>query len=278
MNVMEKLTANLPGIERIERGDVVSVVRLHGVISSTPSPLSRGVINLNAADSAIKKAFEHDRLKAVALAINSPGGMPTQSALVAERIRGLADEKNIPVLAFCEDLTASGGYWIACAADEIYAHRTSMVGSIGVVSASFGVRALAEKLGVERRVHTAGASKHRLDPFDEEKPEDLEWLRGIQSALHEQFADWVRERRGDRLSTDRDLFDGDVWDGKRAAELGITDGVGSLREVIERRYPDAKLVVAEPRKPLLARLGVGAPAASLLQAAEHRLAWTRFGL
>lgn len=285
---MEKLTANLPnlpGLDRVDGSEVVAVVRLQGVISANASSLSRGVINLQTAETALKKAFDHDRLKAVALVINSPGGTPTQAALVAERIRALAEEKDVPVLAFCEDVAASGGYWIACAADEIYAHRTSLVGSIGVVTQSFGLQGLIQKLGVERRVYTAGASKHRLDPFEEEKPEDLEWLRGIQGVLHEQFTEWVRERRGDKLGSEQNLFDGDVWDGKRAATVGLTDGVGNLREVIERRYPDAKLVVAEPRKALLAKLGVGAPGAAVasglqagMQALEHRVAWSRFGL
>lgn len=282
---MEKLTATVPALDRVDRGDVVSVVRLHGVITSTTTPLPRGVLNLQTIESAVKKAFEHDRLKAVALAINSPGGMPTQSALIAERVRELAEEKNVPVFAFCEDVTASGGYWIACAADEIYAHRTSMVGSVGVISAGFGLRGLIDKLGIERRVHTAGENKHRLDPFEDEKPEDVAWLERMQSRLHEQFTDWVRQRRGPKLSGEEELFNGDVWDGASAARLGLTDGVGSLREVMNRRYPDAKLVVAEPHKPLLARLGIAMPGVALgyavmtaLDAFEQRAAWSRFGL
>lgn len=275
---MQKLSANLPLPDRVERGDVVAVIKLHGVISATPSPLGRGVINLSAMESAIKKAFDHDRLQAVALAINSPGGAATQSALVAERIRGLAEEKQVPVLAFCEDVAASGGYWLACAGDEIYAHRTSMVGSIGVISASFGLTGLIDKLGVERRVHTAGAHKHRLDPFLDEHPEDVEWLGDLQGQLHQQFVEWVRERRGAKLAGDTELFDGEVWLGAKAKELGLVDGLGTMRTVLARRFPDAKVVVAEPRKPLLARLGVGGPVAAGLTMLEHRVAWARFGL
>jgi len=281
MSVMDKLTSQIPMLgEKTDRGDVVAVVKLHGVITPSPSPLARGSINLSAVESALTRAFGHDRLKAVALLINSPGGAPTQSGLVAERIRQLADKKNVPVLAFCEDVAASGGYWLACAADEIYAHRTSMVGSIGVISGGFGFTGLLERFGIERRLHTAGANKSRLDPFSPEKPEDVEWLKKMHSQLHELFVEWVKERRGDRLVTDEDLFTGDVWLGNKALELGLVDGLGSLREVISERYPDAKISVADPKKPLLARLGLGAPAAAsaLLDAVTQKAAWSRFGL
>lgn len=281
MSVADKLTSRLPMIgDRGERKDVVAVVKLHGVITPTPSPLARGSINLTAVESALTRAFGHDRLKAVALQINSPGGAPTQSGLIAERIRQLADEKNVPVLAFAEDVAASGGYWLACAADEIYAHRTSMVGSIGVISGGFGFTGLLERFGIERRLHTAGANKSRLDPFSPEKPEDVEWLKKMHSQLHELFVDWVTERRGDRLVDTEDLFTGDIWLGARAVELGLIDGVGSLRQVITERYPDAEISVAEPKKALLARLGIGAPAAAsaLLDAVQHKAAWSRFGL
>ncbi|RSM66240.1 S49 family peptidase [Amycolatopsis sp. WAC 01375] len=281
MSVADKLTSRLPMIgDRGERKDIVAVVKLHGVITPTPSPLARGAINLAAIESALTRAFGHERLKAVALQINSPGGAPTQSGLVAERIRQLADEKNVPVLAFAEDVAASGGYWLACAADEIYAHRTSMVGSIGVISGGFGFTGLLERFGIERRLHTAGANKSRLDPFSPEKPEDVEWLKKMHGQLHELFVDWVTERRGDRLSGSEDLFTGDVWLGARAVELGLIDGVGSLRQVITERYPDAEIAIAEPKKPLLARLGIGAPAAAsaLLDAVQSKAAWSRFGL
>ncbi|WP_410658609.1 S49 family peptidase [Amycolatopsis sp. lyj-112] len=281
MSVADKLTSRLPMIgDRGERKDVVAVVKLHGVITPTPSPLARGSINLTAVESALTRAFGHERLKAVALQINSPGGAPTQSGLIAERIRQLADEKNVPVLAFAEDVAASGGYWLACAADEIFAHRTSMVGSIGVISGGFGFTGLLERFGIERRLHTAGANKSRLDPFSPEKPEDVEWLKKMHSQLHELFVDWVTERRGDRLAEAEDLFTGDIWLGARAVELGLIDGVGSLRQVITERYPNAEISVAEPKKALLARLGIGAPAAAsaLLDAVQHKAAWSRFGL
>ncbi|GAB3576045.1 S49 family peptidase [Amycolatopsis endophytica] len=281
-SVTDRLSSRISKIgDRGDRRDVVAVVKLHGVITPTPSPLARGTINLAAVESALTRAFDHDRLKAVALLINSPGGAPTQSGLVAERIRQLAAKKpGVPVLAFCEDVAASGGYWLACAADEIYAHRTSMVGSIGVISGGFGFTGLLERFGIERRVHTAGENKKRLDPFIPEKPEDVEWLKKMHSQLHEMFVDWVKERRGDRLDLDEELFTGDVWLGAKAAALGLVDGIGNLRQVVEQRFPDAEIVIAEPKKPLLARLGFGAPAAAqaLLEAVSQRAAWSRYGI
>ncbi|RSM38698.1 S49 family peptidase [Amycolatopsis balhimycina DSM 5908] len=281
MSVTDKLAARIPVLaDRVERKDVVAVVRLHGVITPSPSPLARGAINLTAVESALTRAFGHDRLKAVALLVNSPGGAPTQSGLVAERIRQLADEKGVPVLAFCEDVAASGGYWLACAADEIYAHRTSMVGSIGVISGGFGFPGLLERFGIERRLHTAGANKSRLDPFSPEKAEDVEWLKKMHTQLHELFVNWVKERRGDRLAESEDLFTGDVWLGAKALELGLIDGLGSLRQIVTERFPDAEISVAEPKRPLLARLGLGAPAAAsaVLDAVSQKVAWSRFGL
>ncbi|MBB3662569.1 signal peptide peptidase SppA [Prauserella sediminis] len=275
------LAGRIPVVgDRIERrdSDVVAVVKLHGIITQHASPVGRGVLNLSTVESALTRAFSHDNLKAVALQINSPGGAPTQSGLIAERIRQLADEKGVPVIAFCEDVAASGGYWLACAADEIVAHRTSQVGSIGVISGGFGFTGLIDRLGIERRLHTAGQNKARLDPFSPEKDEDVEWLKGVHDDLHGLFTEWVRERRGSRLAAEQDLFTGDVWLGQRAADLGLVDRVGNLRDVVSERYPDAEVVVAEPKKSLAARLGLGAPAAAVLSALEHRAAWSRFGL
>jgi signal peptide peptidase SppA len=280
-SVTDKLTSRIPGIgDRGDRTDVVAVVKLHGVITPTPSPLARGTINLAAVESALTRAFDHDRLKAVALLINSPGGAPTQSGLVAERIRQLAAKKKVPVLAFCEDVAASGGYWLACAADEIYAHRTSLVGSIGVISGGFGFTGLLERFGIERRLHTAGENKARLDPFRPEKAEDVEWLARMHGQLHELFVEWVKERRGSRLSDGENLFTGDVWLGAKALGLGLIDGIGSLREVLAERFPDAEITVAEPKKPLLARLGLAAPvaASAILDAVTQKATWSRFGL
>jgi signal peptide peptidase SppA len=286
----ERLAARLPG--RLgELGDrrVVSLVRLQGVITPVAGPVPRSVINAAAVEKTLERAFAPDGLVAIGLQINSPGGSPTQSALVADRIRGLAEKRGVPVLAFCEDVAASGGYWLACAADEIYAHATSIVGSIGVISQGFGLDRLIDRFGVQRRLYTAGDSKSRLDPFLPEKPEDVDWLRGLQDELHTMFADWVRSRRGDRLSGGRDLFTGEVWTGAQAVGLGLVDGLGTARAVLGDRFPDAEVVPVEGRKPLLARLGLGsAPAASamlgpeawlgLAQAADIRATWARYGL
>ena len=294
LRVPGAIGARLPGrLGEAAAGDVVSLVRLHGVISAQPAPVPRSVINATSTEKVLERAFAPDRLAAVALLINSPGGSATQSALVADRIRGLAAERDVPVLAFCEDVAASGGYWLACAADEIYAHPTSLVGSIGVISASFGLEGLIERLGVERRLYTAGGSKSRLDPFLPERGEDVAWLRSLQDKLHVQFADWVRERRGDRLTPgDTDLFDGEVWTGEQARELGLVDGLGTARAVLAERFPDAEPRPVEQRRPLLARLGVGGPGVGpapspagsadwvldALSAVEIRSAWARFGL
>jgi len=280
MTVSQKLAAKLPSVlgDRTDRKPVVAVVKLQGVITPTPSPLPRGTINAATVESALTRAFGHDRLVAVALAVNSPGGAPTQSALVADRIRELAAAKGVPVLAFCEDVAASGGYWLACAADEIYAHSTSLVGSIGVVSSGFGLNGLLERIGVERRVHTAGTNKVRLDPFKPEKAEDVAWLESLQRKLHDRFVDWVKSRRGDKLAEAEDLFSGEVWTGDQAAELGLVDGLGTLREIVGKRFPEAEIAIAEPRKPLLARLGLGGAVGMVLEAVEQKAIWSRFGL
>ncbi|MDQ4009708.1 MAG: S49 family peptidase [Actinomycetota bacterium] len=288
-DVTLRLRLPLPGSQR-ERGPVVAAVKLHGVITPAPAPLSRGVINLAAMDSVLTRAFGYDRLRAVALSINSPGGSATQSALVADRIRGLADSKGVPVLAFCEDVAASGGYWLACAADEIIAHPTSLVGSIGVVSQGFGLHGLLERFGVERRLYTAGPNKARLDPFLPERQDDVEWLKSMQTELHGMFRDWVCSRRGDLLASEQDLFTGEVWTGRRALELGLVDKLGTMRGEIAKRYPDAEITTVEARRPLLTRLGLRPAAISLtghtgpdsalavLEALEHRATWSRFGL
>ncbi|AEA22428.1 peptidase S49 [Pseudonocardia dioxanivorans CB1190] len=290
LRIPDKLASRLPGRlgDRSDKG-VVSLVRLHGVITPSSGPVPRAVLNAASVEKVLERAFSADGLVAVALQINSPGGAPTQSALIADRIRGLAEEKEVPVLAFCEDVAASGGYWLACAGDEIYAHATSIVGSIGVISAGFGLQGLIERFGVERRLYTAGRAKSRLDPFLPEKPEDVEWLRGLQDQLHEMFTMWVTERRGDRLNTERDLFTGEVWTGARAVETGLIDGLGTPRSVLADRFPDAEIVPVESRRPLLARLGIGAPAAAatfspvnsllgIAEAAEVRALWARYGL
>ena len=233
--------------------------------------------------SSIERAFKLPRLKAVALAINSPGGSPVQAALIARRIRQLAEEKEIPIYAFCEDVAASGGYWLACAAEEIYADPASIVGSIGVISAGFGFVDLLQKVGVERRVHTSGDKKGMLDPFAAEKADDIERLRDIQEDIHEQFKDYVRDRRKAKLCADENvLFSGEFWTGKRGMELGLVDGLGDLRSVMREKFGEKvnlRLVGVRKRLGLERLLGGQADlVGNAFAAVEERLHWGRFGL
>ncbi|MGC4933116.1 S49 family peptidase [Gordonia sp. DT30] len=236
-----------------KRADKVAVVRLDGAIGQGGP--GRSGLSTTSVEPVLRRAFDTEHLRAVVIVINSPGGSPTQSEYIAERIRQLASEKDVRVLAFCEDVVASGGYWIACAADEIYAAHTSLIGSIGVVSSGFGFVDVLSRLGVERRLYSAGENKTRLDSFSPEKADDVEWLQGLQRQLHESFIGWVRQRRGKRLdAADEVLFNGDVWIGERAARLGLVDGIGVMRSVVAEHYPDAEITVIETPKPLLARV------------------------
>lgn len=264
--------------DRLDAGPTVAVLRLTGVIGG--HGLSRRGLTLAGLAPSIERAFKLRHLAAVALSVNSPGGSPVQSALIAGRIRALAEEKDIPVYAFCEDAAASGGYWLACAADEIYADGASIIGSIGVVSAGFGFPALLEKIGVERRVHTAGGRKAILDPFQPENPDDIDRLKEIQADIHEQFIDYVRARRGDRLdASDEVLFSGEFWTGRRAKALGLIDGIGDLRGVMRDKFGEkVRLRVVGGRRGWLERrIGLHA-VDGLLEGVESRMHWWRFGL
>lgn len=264
---------------------VVAVVRLGGVIGSF-GPLRRG-LTLAGVARTLERAFRLDGVEAVALAINSPGGSPVQSALIHNRIRALADEHGVRVFAFAEDVAASGGYWLALAADEIFADDSSIIGSIGVVSAGFGFTQAIDRLGVERRVHTAGDKKMILDPFRPEDPDDVARLEAIQADIHESFKQLVRARRGHALAADDDeLFSGAFWTARRAQEFGLVDGIGDLRGVMRARYGErVKLkVVGGERGWLRRRLG-GSEAAGpvdwvdgLMWAIEARAWWSRYGL
>lgn len=240
----------------------VAVVRLHGVIGPI-APL-RAAIDLALVAGSLEAAFNMKGAKAVALAINSPGGSPVQSSLIYKRIRALADEKNLPVYAFAEDVAASGGYMIACAADEIFADESSIIGSIGVVSAGFGFTGLIEKLGIERRVHTAGESKSMLDPFRPEKPEDVARLESLQRDVHETFKALVRRSRDGKLkAVETELFNGEFWAGPAALDRGLIDGIGDLRNVLREKFgKDVRLKVVGQRRPFWKR-GIG------LAAIEH---------
>jgi signal peptide peptidase SppA len=257
----------------MKAGPVVSVIRLQGMIAS-------GAQGLNDRTLAplVERAFARGKPVAVALEINSPGGSPVQSSLIAARIRRLAAEKRIPVIAFVEDVAASGGYWLATAADEILVDGSSIVGSIGVISASFGLQDAIGRIGVERRVHTAGKSKSMLDPFRAQNPDDVARLHTLLGDIHTHFIDHVRTRRGDKLTDNPDLFTGDVFIGRRAVDQGLADGIGHLMPVLKARFgADVRLRRYGTRKSFWRRFG-----AHILDDAvglvEERAAYARFGL
>jgi serine protease SohB len=267
------------------RAPVVPVVRLTGVIGG-PSLRGSGM-SLHGLNSTLERAFKVRGAKAVALTINCPGGSPVQSALIAERIRGLAADKELPVLAFIEDVGASGGYWLALAADEIFADARSIVGSVGVIHAGFGFDAAISRLGIERRVHTAGAKKALLDPFRPQDPDDVAHLQGILEEVHASFKAQVRERRGNRLgASDAELFEGQIWTGQRALALGLIDGLGSLHGILKARYGDkVKLPPISPARfwwqrklGLKRRTDAGAMVEGVLDSLAERALWARYGL
>jgi len=268
---------------RFRRGPVVPVVRLNGVIASGSLLGPRG-LSIESTAPLLARAFGMRHAKAVALAINSPGGSPVQSALIAQRIRLLAREKDLPVIAFVEDVAASGGYWLACAADEIVADPSSIVGSIGVISAGFGFKDLIARFGIERRVHTSGEKKSMLDPFRDEDPDDVARLKRLQAEIHDGFKDWVRERRAGRLKGDEsELFSGEFWTARRGLQLGLVDSLGELRSVLQARYGlKVHLPVVAPRRRFLQRFGIGGSIEQVgpatLAALEERAHWQRFGL
>jgi serine protease SohB len=280
--------ALVPFFGRRERHPLVAVVRLHGAIGSVG--VGRGGLSITSTARDLEAAFTLRGVKAVALAINSPGGSPVQSNLIYRRIRSLSEEHKVPVIAFCEDAAASGGYWLACAGDEIYADPNSIVGSIGVVSGGFGFPALLAKLGVERRLYVQGENKGMLDAFSPERASDVEHLHGIQKVVHESFKTLVRERRGERLKTDEPaLFTGAFWTGAQALAFGLVDGLGDLRTVLRARFGDKVRLKVVSRAPnrlrvLLGR-GTETPTSSvtdlpeaLVRALEARWLWARLGL
>jgi signal peptide peptidase SppA len=260
---------------------IVNVLRLHGAIGMS-QPL-RPSLTAKDLEPLLEKAFTKN-IKAVALSINSPGGSPVQSALIHARIRSLAEEFKVPVYVFCEDVAASGGYWLACAGDEIYADESSVVGSIGVISAGFGFVEAIGKLGVERRVHTSGENKSILDPFQPQKQEDVDRLLALQKDIHAAFKTLVRTRRAGKLKGDEsEMFSGAFWAGRQAQELGLIDGIGHLHDILKQKFGD-KLVlknIAASQGWGLKRLGFGTFAelpAAAIDAVEIRALWSKFGL
>ncbi|MBX8784038.1 S49 family peptidase [Pseudochrobactrum sp. XF203] len=265
----------------------IPVVRLSGAIMTGNSPLRQN-LSLEGIAVQLEKAFANKHSPAVALSINSPGGSPVQSRLIYKRIRDLAEEKNKKVHVFVEDVAASGGYMIAIAGDEIIADPSSILGSIGVVSASFGFTELIKKIGVERRVHTAGKNKATMDPFQPEKASDVEHIKALQLEIHQTFIDMVKERRGSKLQDNDDLFTGQFWTGITALQLGLIDGLDDMRSHLRKLYGEkTKLNLIQPSRGLLGRKNtggishaqmLGAAGESLMNVLEEKALWSRYGL
>jgi signal peptide peptidase SppA len=275
---------------------VVPVVRLAGVISPSTGGLRPG-LSLASIAMPLRRAFDFKHTPVVAIIVNSPGGSPVQSRLIYQRIRELAARKKKRVLVFVEDVAASGGYMIALAGDEIIADETSVVGSIGVVSAGFGFNEAIGKLGIDRRVYTAGKNKVLLDPFQPEKEGDIAYLKSLQAEIHKVFIDMVKERRGSRLADDEDIFSGLFWTGARARALGLTDECGLMGPVLRERYGEqVRLKLVQPKRGLFGRpqpgvgtggapefaadIGAGMAQAlpEVLDAIEKRSLWNRYGV
>jgi signal peptide peptidase SppA len=284
---IDKLMEWMPA--RLSGAAVVPVVRLSGLIGAV-TPLRPGM-SLAGVARVLERAFSIGNAKAVALLINSPGGSPVQSRQIYLRIRQLATEKKLPVLVFVEDVAASGGYMIACAGDEIFCDPSSILGSIGVVGGSFGLQELIKKIGVERRLYTAGEHKAMLDPFLAENPDDVARLKAIQREIHAIFIDLVKQSRGARLKgADEVLFTGEYWAGETSVSLGLADGLGDLRSTLRARYGDKVLtpLIAPPSGMLSGLLGRRSPGTfglesvsnlpeELISALESRAIWAKFG-
>ncbi|MBF0681035.1 MAG: S49 family peptidase [Devosia sp.] len=280
---MAELTSAKPNWLRrvLRRAPVIPVVRLQGVIAAEQRP---GRLNIAGVEPLLTRAFAMKAAPAVAIVINSPGGSPVQSRLISKRIRELADQHNKPVLVFVEDAAASGGYFIAVAGDEIFVDPSSIVGSIGVIMAGFGFVEAIDKLGIERRVHTAGRNKSTLDPFLPEKEEDVERIKQFELDIHQVFIDHVKAHRAGRLKADDDtLFTGQWWTGLRGVELGLVDAIGDLHSTLRQRFgPDIELKVIAPKKPFFALPRLSISASGVLDDAvstlEDRAHWARLGL
>lgn len=286
MQKIKDFICDLPVIrDQVESKPKVAVLRMAGVIADA-SQIRRAGINFEKFKKPIDKAFETPGLSALALVINSPGGAPAQCSLIATHIRALAEEKDIPVYAFIEDVAASGGYWLACIGDEIYAQSTSIVGSIGVISAGFGLDNFIKRYDVTRRVYTSGRDKSFLDPFKPEKSEDIDRLKTLQKTMHDDFKAWVGTRRGARLTADdTELMEGAFWTGRHAEEFGLIDGIGTLYSVMKDKLgDDIRFVDIEvEKKSLLSMLPMmeGAKGDMIVDAIDTidvKSYWTRYGL
>ncbi len=262
----------------------IPVIRLSGIIGQTS--MFKSGINIANLNRVIERAFSFKKVPAVSILINSPGGSPAQSSFIASKIRSLANEKNVKVYAFVEDVAASGGYWLACAADEIYIDSNSIVGSIGVISPSFGFVQLIKKLGIERRIFTSGKSKSFLDPFKNLKNEDIKRLKNIQEQIHQNFINHVKKSRLNRIkSKDNEIFNGLFWVGEKAVKLGLADGIGHIEDVLKKKYgKKTKIKIIDQKKSFLQKRFSTKANANILdvnqlfEVLEEKAHWSKFGL
>ncbi|WP_250312110.1 S49 family peptidase [Rickettsia endosymbiont of Oedothorax gibbosus] len=281
---LEQLFSLLPIIGSGASKPVVAVLRLSGVIGKVSSIKSG--ITIESLHELIDKAFQIKNLEALCLSINSPGGSPVQSELISKRIRLLAQEKKIPIYSFVEDVAASGGYWLACIGDQIYASRSSIIGSIGVISASFGFPAAIDKLGIERRVYAEGKNKSILDPFQPVQKEDIKIIKHLQKQIHQHFIDYVKERRVGKLTQEDDiLFNGEFWSGQTAVDFGLIDGIDDMYSFIKKKYGDVTIkYVANKQSWIKRKLGmvrhdfVQEFSDSLIESIDNKITYDRFNI
>ncbi len=268
-------------ISFFKKKKIIPHIKLNGVIGNV-GKFKQG-IDFTGQEEIIKKAFSIKKAPAIAISINSPGGSPVQSHLIHDLIRQLAKKNKKKVIVFAEDVAASGGYLIACAGDEIYANQSSIIGSIGVIYSSFGFKELIKKIGVQRRVYTAGKNKSTLDPFIEEKQEDIERLKSIQLDLHKDFIEVVEKSRSTKLKKDKgiELFSGEFWSGKKSKELGLVDGIGNADQILKEKFGENVIIkkFEKPKGWLAKRLSSSENNADqLISILEERSIWQRYGL
>lgn len=272
-------------IKRLFRNyNEIPVIKLSGVIGQAGS--FRKGLTLNDLNKLIEKAFSTKKAPAVFLNINSPGGSPTQSSFIASKIRSLAKKNKTKVYAFVEDVAASGGYWLACAADEIYIDQNSIVGSIGVISPGFGFVEMIKKLGIQRRVFTSGKNKSFLDPFQNAKKEDINKLKEIQNTIHNNFITHVKNSRGKKIKAkDNEVYNGMFWVGEQAVKLGLVDGIGHMEDIMKQKFGKKfKIKVLEPKKSFFQKRFSSSinnnsiNFLDLINALEEKLYWSKFGL
>jgi signal peptide peptidase SppA len=258
--------------------NVVSVLRLEGVIGR--GSMGKSGLTLDSMEDKIEKAFKPKRLLAVCLIINSPGGLPVQAELIAARIRALAEEKSVPVYSFIEDIAASGGYWLACAGDEVYASKSSIVGSIGVISSSFGLHKAIEKFGIERRVYSQGDNKSVLDPFLPAKDEDIQIIKNVQGQIYDHFVEYVKSRRKGKLTqTDSVLFNGAFWGGQSAVDFGLVDGIDILHNFIKNKFgSDVHINYIKAKESLIKKYISSKLSSDIVGSIKEQLIYDKFNL